>query len=138
MPLVGQPVAGGQLALGERQAEGAVDAHHLAGRAHLGPEHRVDLGEAVERQHRLLDRDVPAVDRRAQQALVAQLGERGADHHPGRDLGQRHAGGLGDERHRAAGPRVGLDHEHLVVPSTAYCTLMQAAHVERARRWRAV
>ena len=45
----------------------AVDAHDLAGRAHLGPEHRVDVGEAVERQHRLLHRDVAAVGRRAQQ-----------------------------------------------------------------------
>ena len=34
----------------------AVDAHHLAGRAHLGAEERVDVGEAVERQHRFLDR----------------------------------------------------------------------------------
>ena len=36
------------------------DPHHLAGRAHLGPEQRVGAGEAVERQHRLLDADVAA------------------------------------------------------------------------------
>ena len=79
-----------------------------------GPEHRVGVGEPVERQHRLLHRHVAAGRRRAQQAPRPQLGERGADHHAGRDLHERHAGGLGHERHGAAGPRVGLDHEHLV------------------------
>ena len=58
VPVARQPVARGDLALGERQAERAVDAHDLAGRAHLGAEHGVDVGEAVERQHRLLHRDV--------------------------------------------------------------------------------
>ena len=46
-------------------------------------------------------------------------------HHPGRDLGQRHAGGLGHERHGAAGPRVGLDDEHLAL-------LHRVLHVEQA------
>ena len=52
----GQPVAGRDLALGEGQPEGGVDAHDLAGRAHLRAEEGVDVGEAVEREHRLLDR----------------------------------------------------------------------------------
>ena len=56
VPLLRQRVARAGLALGERHAERAVDAHHLAGRAHLRPEHRVDVGEAVERQHRFLHR----------------------------------------------------------------------------------
>ena len=60
VPLRRQHGAGRELGLGERQAEGRVDAHHLAGRAHLRAERGVDLGEAVERQHRLLDRDVAA------------------------------------------------------------------------------
>ena len=63
-------VARGQLGLGERHADGRVDAHDLARGAHLGPEHRVDVGEAAPRQHRLLDRDVVALDLRAQEALL--------------------------------------------------------------------
>ena len=55
---VGQPGARRHLALGEGEAEGDVDAHDLAGRAHLGAEQRVDPGEAVEGQHRLLDAHV--------------------------------------------------------------------------------
>ena len=45
----GQPVTGRQLALGEGEPEGGVDAHDLAGAAHLGAEHRVGVGEAAER-----------------------------------------------------------------------------------------
>ena len=55
-----QPGARRQLALGEGQAERAVDAHHLAGGAHLGAEQGVGVGEAAEGQDRLLDRQVPA------------------------------------------------------------------------------
>ena len=73
VPWCGQRVARAGLALGERHAERAVDAHDLAGRAHLGTEHRVDVGEAVERQHRFLHRDVTALGRRAQQPFGAQL-----------------------------------------------------------------
>ena len=109
-------VAGRGLALGEGQPEAAVDAHHLAGGAHLGPEQGVRVGEAGEREHRLLDADVAAGHRRAQEALGAELLEGGAGHHPGGHLGQRHAGGFGHERHGPAGPRVGLDHEHLRSP----------------------
>ena len=47
--------AGGQLGLVERPPERRVDAHHLARRAHLRPERRVDVGEPGERQDRLLD-----------------------------------------------------------------------------------
>ena len=59
--MLGQPVARRGLALREREPNDAVDAHDLAGRAHLGTEDRVDLGEAVERQHRFLHRDVTAL-----------------------------------------------------------------------------
>ena len=44
---LGQAVAGRELALGEGQADGEVDAHDLAGRAHLRAEQGVGLGEAV-------------------------------------------------------------------------------------------
>ena len=53
-----QPRARRGLRLRERGREVGGDPHHLARRAHLRPEQRVGAGEAVERQHRLLDRDV--------------------------------------------------------------------------------
>ncbi len=58
--LARQRHAGGGLGLGEGGREVARDPHHLAGRAHLGAEQGVGALEAVERQHRLLDRDVLA------------------------------------------------------------------------------
>ena len=63
--LLREAVARGDLALGEGEAEGDVDAHHLAGGAHLRSQQRVDVGEAVERQHGLLHRHVPARHRGA-------------------------------------------------------------------------
>ena len=50
--------AGAELALGEGDGVVAVEAHRLAGRAHLRAEQRVDAGEAGEGEHRLLDRDM--------------------------------------------------------------------------------
>ncbi len=48
-----------------------------------------------------------------QQALVLELGDRGAGHDPRRGLRERDAERLRHERHRAARPRVRLDHvEH--------------------------
>ena len=64
-----QRLAGAELALGEGHREVAVEAHHLAGRAHLRPEHGVDAGEAGERKHRLLDADVAELGRRRSKAL---------------------------------------------------------------------
>ena len=58
VPALGQAGARRGLRLGEGGREVARDAHDLAGGAHLGTEQRVGAGEAVERQHRLLDRDV--------------------------------------------------------------------------------
>ena len=60
VPVQRQADAGAELRLGEGAAEIAVDAHDLAGRFHLRPEDDVDAGEAGEREHRLLDRDVVA------------------------------------------------------------------------------
>ena len=60
-PLARQRHTGGRLGLGERRGEVARYAHHLARRAHLRAEHGVGALEAVERQHRLLDRHVLAV-----------------------------------------------------------------------------
>jgi hypothetical protein len=44
--------------LQEGEPEGVGHAQHLAGGAHLGPEHRIDLGEHVEGEDRLLDAEV--------------------------------------------------------------------------------
>ena len=68
--------AGGGLRLGERGREVARDAHHLAGRAHLRAEQRVGALEAVERQHRLLDRDVIAEAEPFALARQLELGDR--------------------------------------------------------------
>ena len=84
VPVSGSGLPAAIWLLANARPKRAVDAHDLAGRAHLGAEHGVDLGEAVEREHRLLHARVARRRRRAQQALGAQLGERGADHHPGR------------------------------------------------------
>ena len=110
-----------------------------------GPEHVVDAAaldgaEPLERQHRLLDRrsapssgSVAAVAGRRQQPLGAQLGDRRAEHHPGGRLGQRHAGRLGHERHRARRARVGLEHvEH--VGGQGELHVEQAAHADALRR----
>ena len=67
-------------------------------------------------QHRLLDRHrrvhrhPAAVGVRGQHALGPQLGDGRAHHDPGGRVGERHAGGLGDERHGARRTRVGLEH----------------------------
>ena len=44
--------------LGEGDGVVGVEADDLAGRLHLGAEHGVDAGEAVEGEHGFLDRDV--------------------------------------------------------------------------------
>ena len=93
-----QDLTGAELALAEGHGEVAVDAHDLAGRAHLRPEHRVDAGEAREREHRLLDRDV--VELGASSEL--EVGEALAGHDLGGDRGDGLADHLGDERHGAA------------------------------------
>ena len=113
VPCAWQRHAGGGLRLGERGREVARDPHHLAGRAHLRAEHRVGAVEAVERQHRLLDRDVLAIAEPLPAGGQAEVGDPLAEHDPAGELRQRHADRLGDERHRARGARVGLDHEQL-------------------------
>ena len=57
--------AAAELRLGEGAAEIDVEPHHLAGRFHLRPEDQIDAGEAGEREHRLLDRDMPPAARAA-------------------------------------------------------------------------
>ncbi|HEY6415222.1 MAG TPA: cytochrome c oxidase assembly protein, partial [Acidimicrobiales bacterium] len=59
-PAARQPRARRGLRLREGGREVGGHAHHLAGRAHLRPEQGVGAGEAVEREDRLLDRDMVA------------------------------------------------------------------------------
>src|SRR3546814_9806898 len=53
--------AAADLRLGERRREIAVDAHDLAGRAHLRPKHRIDAGETGEGKNRFLYGDMAKV-----------------------------------------------------------------------------
>ena len=87
VPAVGTQVAGAELALGEGDGEVAVEAHHLAGRAHLRAEQHVDAGEAGEGEDRFLDRDMADAGRLRgrSSASVSPAMTRA------RDLGDRHA-----------------------------------------------
>ena len=71
-PLARQRPAGGALGLRERGREVVGARHHLAGRAHLGAEHRVGAGEAGEGQDRGLDADLA----RRPLGRQAEVGER--------------------------------------------------------------
>ena len=64
--------AGGELALGEGDAEPLADAHHFAGAPHLRAEHDIDAGELAEREDAFLDADVRG-NRLARQAQFRQL-----------------------------------------------------------------
>ncbi len=94
-----------------------------------GPKHRVGAREASERHDRLLDAEA------RQLAIVAgqvHLGELLPGHDPRRDLGERDAGGLAHERHRAARTRVDLEHvDCLVLHGELH--VHQPAHAEAQR-----
>ena len=60
VPVRGHLRAGAELALGEGDAEAAVEADHFAGRAHFRAEQHVDAGEPGEGKHRFLDADMGA------------------------------------------------------------------------------
>mmetsp|Transcript_5486 Transcript_5486/g.18558 ORF Transcript_5486/g.18558 Transcript_5486/m.18558 type:complete len:481 (-) Transcript_5486:1762-3204(-) len=96
---------GGQLRLGVGGGEGHVDAHDLAGGAHLGPEEGVRARELIEGQHRLLDGYVLGDGLLGEADLLQGLPahqERGVRRHGVPDR-------LGDEGHGARRARVGLD-----------------------------
>ena len=102
---VGQRAVRRDLGLGERHPERVGDAHHLAGGPHLRPEHEIHTLQLAEGEHRLLHGDVGV----EHVVLQPQVVERLAHHDRGRETGERHAGGLGDERapcaSRAGSPR---------------------------------
>ena len=134
VPAGRQHGAGGQLGLVERPAERASRCPSpRRSSASPGPSAGSTSGKRLNGSTASFTATCPFATAARSRALGAQLGERRAEHHPRRDLGQRHAGRLGDERHGAAGPRVGLDHvhggaEHRVLH------VDQPAHVEARRR----
>ena len=102
--------------------------HHLAGRAHFRPEHGVDAGEAGEGKHRFLDPDMIEL-----LELEIERSELFARHDAGGDRGDRLADHLGDERHRARGARVDLEHVDLAAFERVL-HVHEPADFERARK----
>ena len=96
-------------ALLQRLGERAADGHRLADRLHLRAEHAARARELLERPPRHLGDDVVdgrlEAGRRLPGDVVRDLVERVADREPGRDLGDREAGGLRRERRRPADTR---------------------------------
>ena len=129
VPLRGSRAPAAACAFANAAGKSCGHAHHLAGRAHLRPEQRVRAGEAVERHHRLLDRDVVA-ERVGGQVERRQLLPQ---HHPARHLGQRDPGRLGDERHRPRRARVRLDHVEVVAEHRVLHVHQPDARRARAR-----
>ena len=84
------------LCLGEGVAEGVGDPHDLSGGFHLRAENRILSRELDEREDRFLHEH--ALDFGL--LREAQLPQTPPHHHAGRDLRQRHSGGLADEGDR--------------------------------------
>ena len=97
--------------LGERLREGVADAHHLAGGLHFRTEYGVDPRELDEREDRLFHADVVR-NRFMREALLFQCH---ASHATRRDLGERRADALGNERHRAGGTGIDFDDVHVAI-----------------------
>ena len=108
-PSVGSDTPAAACALPNAVGKSCRDPHHLAGALHLRAQHSVGAGEAGEGEHRLLDADV------LPPPLAAGPGSdsRSPEHQPAGQLGERRADRLGDERNRARGARIGLDHVQL-------------------------
>src|ERR1700676_2102860 len=104
-PARGQDHARCRLRFRIRLAEGVAGAHDFAGRFHLGTQNGIRLRKLDEGEHRLLHRKV----RRDALDGLALACQRLARHDPRRHLGERYAGGFGNEGHRARGARVDLE-----------------------------
>ena len=105
-------VVGRELRLRERHAEGVVEAHHLARRAHLGAEDRIELGKLLNGNTASFTDDVGREDLlgESMSASVSPGITRAAS------ARERHAGRLRHERHRAARARIHLEHvDHAVL-----------------------
>ena len=129
MPAVGSGRPAARSAFANAVGRSAARGHHLAGRAHLGPEHRVAAGEARERQHRRLHAHLRRRPLRRQRE-VAQLRAGGE---PARGLDEVDAGRLRRERHRPRRARVRLEHVDRRPSATASCTLIRPTSRAPAR-----
>ncbi len=111
VPDVGTMTPAPSWLLAKADGESPVEAHDLAGRAHLRSEQRVDAGEAGEGEDSFLDRDVAGIARVGHGAVMGEgIFQRLAGHDAGGDLGDGTPDGLGDEGHGARGARVDLEH----------------------------
>src|SRR3954462_4827570 len=88
LALGGQDSAGGELPLGERDAEALADAHDFARAAHLWAQDDIDAREFAERKHAFLH----AYMMRNRLLRQTQLWQLHAGHDLGGELRQRHAG----------------------------------------------
>ncbi len=102
----GQRPARGPFGLREGRREVGRARHHLAGRPHLGAEHRIRAGEPRERQHGCLDAHLPRRPLRGEPELLDPR----AGREPARRLDEVHARRLRRERHRPGSPRIHLEH----------------------------
>ena len=126
---VGQLVVNRQLRLGVCLRIALGDTHDLARRLHLGPQDNVGARETAPGHNGFLHAEPVQLTLVARQA---QACDGIARHDTRRALGQRHAGGLGDKRHGAAGTRVGLDHVNgLALDGVLHVD--QAAYAQRHR-----
>ena len=119
-----------KLALGKGRGEIGINAHHFAGGLHFGAEHRINTGEAREREHGFLHGDMIADIARGQ----IEAGKLFTRHHPRGDLGHRDAGRLGGERHGAAGARVDLDQVNVAILD-GELHVHQALHLQGAGQY---
>ncbi len=121
-----QTHAGGELRLGEGEAERRVDAHDFAGGFHLRTEQGIDAGKFIERKHRFFDGNMFGQNLLAQTEIFKLF----ADHNAGRQLRQPHADGFADEGHGARGARIDLKDEN-ILSLHGELHVHQTAHVER-------
>ncbi len=120
-----QDFASAQLGLGKGFGKAVAYAHHLTGGLHLRTEDGIDAGELGEREYRFLD----AVVGRDDFASEADFLQRLASHHARRNLGQRLANALGNERHRTRSTRIDLEHVDIFALH-GHLYVHQAYHVE--------
>ena len=125
----------GELALGERVREVAVEAHDLAGGTHFRSEQHVDglaerSAESLERKHGFLDghllatMDVATVAVGQEQAVVTLLLDGFAGHNAGRGLGQCTPVAL-DANGTVREARGLASITYSVLAMKAYCTLIR-------------
>ena len=126
---VGQLVVNRQLRLGVCLGIALGDTHNLARRLHLGTQDNVGARETTPGHNGFLHAEPVQLTLVARQA---QARDGIARHDTCGTLGERHAGGLGDKRHSAAGTRVGLDHvDGLALDGVLHVD--QAAYAQRHR-----